>query len=138
MKTFPVLSWPAALLVALGAFAPLPGLARDSDVGTYRCTVNGNTNFCHAASGESGATRVEKQLVPGSYARYLMYRGESLQRAVRIAGSVGESPVERTVRVTPRSRTSYERYQRWLGDSSVTDATYETLAEQWVDPASVR
>ncbi len=90
----------AATIAGLGLFS-VQAHAKDSPLTTYRCVVSGQANQCHPSESTSDV-RIEKQIVLGPYARYLVYRGESTRAAAAKAQAVGEQTVERTVRITKR------------------------------------
>ena len=109
----------AATIAGLGLF-PLQGNAKDSPLATYRCVVSGQADQCHPSESTSDV-RIEKQLVLGPYARYLVYRGESARAAAARAQALGEQTVERTVRITKRELDAFRRYQRAVGGLAESD-----------------
>lgn len=126
----------AATIAGLGLF-PLQGNAKDSPLATYRCVVSGQADQCHPSESTSDV-RIEKQLVLGPYARYLVYRGESARAAAARAQALGEKTVERTVRITKRELDAFRRYQRAVGGLAESDYIYETVSEVAVDASAVQ
>ncbi|EWS57030.1 hypothetical protein [Methylibium sp. T29] len=126
----------AATIAGLGLF-PLQGNAKDSPLATYRCVVSGQADQCHPSESTSDV-RIEKQLVLGPYARYLVYRGESARAAAARAQALGEQTVERTVRITKRELDAFRRYQRAVGGLAESDYIYETVSEVAVDASAVQ
>ncbi|MFG5407240.1 hypothetical protein ABXN37_02985 [Piscinibacter sakaiensis] len=126
----------AATIASLGLF-PVQGDAKDSPLATYRCVVSGQANQCHPSESTSDV-RIEKQLVLGPYARYLVYRGESTRAAAARAQALGEQTVERTVRITKRELDAFRRYQRAVGGLAESDYIYETVSEVAVDAGVVQ
>lgn len=126
----------AATIAGLGLF-PVQGNAKDSPLATYRCVISGQANQCHP-SGSMSDVRIEKQLVLGPYARYLVYRGESARAAATRAQALGEQTAERTVRITRRELDAFQRYQRAVGGFAESDYIYETVSEVPVDASAVR
>lgn len=116
-----------ATLVLLGG----PSLAQaqeDTGYRHYRCTVLGESRACPAAQ-PIPAERVEVLVVPGSYARHLIYLGQDPAHAIEAARSIGEVPTRRTVKVTTRQLTSFERYERHQGRLNLPDEERKILAE---------
>lgn len=126
----------AATIAGLGLF-PLQGNAKDSPLATYRCVVSGQADQCHPSESTSDV-RIEKQLVLGPYARYLVYRGESARAAAARAQALGEQTVERTVRITKRELDAFRRYQRAVGGLAESDYIYETVSAVAVDASAVQ
>ena len=126
----------AATIAGLGLF-PLQGNAKDSPLATYRCVVSGQADQCHPSESTSDV-RIEKQLVLGPYARYLVYRGESARAAAARAQALGEQTVERTVRITKSELDAFRRYQRAVGGLAESDYIYETVSEVAVDASAVQ
>lgn len=125
----------AATIAGFGFF-PVQSGAKDSPLATYRCVVSGQASQCHPAELVSDV-RIERQLVLGPYARYLVYRGESTRAAAVRAQELGEQAVERVVRITRRELGAFERYQRAIGHSAASDYIQETVSEVTVDAASL-
>lgn len=126
----------AATIAGLGLF-PMPGHAKDSPLATYRCVVSGQAEQCHPSESLSDV-RIEKQLVLGPYARYLVYRGESTRAAATRAQALGEQIAERTVRITRRELDAFQRYQRAVGGFAESAYIYETVSEVAVDARALR
>ena len=125
----------AATIAGFGFF-PVQSSAKDSPLATYRCVVSGQASQCHPAESVSDV-RIERQLVLGPYARYLVCRGESTRAAAVRAQELGEQAVERVVRITRRELGAFERYQRAIGHSAASDYIQETVSEVTVDAASL-
>ena len=97
----------------LSLAAALPAAA-DDGFNLYRCRVLGDSSACTAPS-PALDTKVTR-LVPGPYAAYLMYQGQSLEHAVANARSIGEEPTLRIVEVaTPAQVSGFEAYERLQG-----------------------
>lgn len=126
----------AATIAGLGLFS-VQAHAKDSPLATYRCVVSGQANQCHPSESTSDV-RIEKQIVLGPYARYLVYRGESTRAAAAKAQAVGEQTVERTVRITKRELGAFQRYQRAIGGIAESDYIHETVSEVAVDASAIR
>lgn len=125
----------AATIAGLGLF-PMQGHAKDSPLATYRCVVSGQAEQCHPSESLSDV-RIEKQLVLGPYARYLVYRGESTRAAAARAQALGEKIVERTVRITKRELGAFQRYQRAIGGSAESDYILQTVSEVAIDASAI-
>jgi hypothetical protein len=122
-----------ALLIGTAAYA-----ARDADdpaYERYRCEELGYSSACKA-SPSLPSMRIEERLEPGSYARYLMYLGQSEDDALASAALIGEFPVKRIVRVTERQLSGEEKHQRFLAGTPQTARTEQTLSATVVKPAS--
>jgi hypothetical protein len=122
------------LTLLLGAGACTAQASNDASYKLYRCTVLGDSSAC-AAAPRSPAVRVEERLVPGPYARYLIYLGHSQSDALASAGRIGEFPVRRVVRITERQLTDLEKYERYLGRDVAPATTEETLSVELLQPA---
>jgi hypothetical protein len=121
-----------ALLIGTAAYA-----AQDSDdpaYERYRCEELGYSSACKT-SPSLPPVRIEERLELGSYARYLMYLGQSEEDALASAALVGEYPVKRIVRVTERQLTAEEKHERYLAGTPQTARTEQTLSATVVKPA---
>jgi len=110
----------------LSLFTLLPAMASGGGEDAYRCVVQGDRDACSAlpASSDSDAAT---RLVPGSYARYLIHNGYSVEQAVAEARASGEQPTLRVVkRDVPRQLTSLEAYERLLGHKPATSTQRDT------------
>lgn len=112
----------ALAIGALGLY-PVPVMARHSAVGTYRCAVAGESAQCHPSPAIPDV-RIEKEVVLGPYAQYLVSRGESTRAAAARAQESGEPVIERTVRIT-KQRLGEARYTPgpWVDVSTPTTPT---------------
>lgn len=106
------------MLTALVAFAASAHAGNDSSTASldrgfaaYRYTVLGDTTAQRPAA--SDANNVADSRVPGAYAQYLMYLGNSKADAITQAARVGEVPRAADTDTNHESArfTSYEAYQ---------------------------
>ena len=106
-----VLPLGGAALLSLSA--AIPAQASQGDA-YYRCHVVGETQACEnlPAPVMNGTT----QLVPGSYGQYLVFLGESRDKAIADARARGEQPKEVIAQQAPRHYSSAEAYERFLGN----------------------
>jgi hypothetical protein len=120
-----------AAAIAVMAWYPALGMAHDASFAKYRC-VQGDTSQCEPAS-RTPDVRIDKQIVLGPYARYLVHRNESPDAAALKAQAFGEYAIERTVKVTRRNLSHLEKYERARDGLPASDTIDETLAEVPVD-----
>jgi hypothetical protein len=111
----------ARFLLPLGSAALLslsvasPAQASEADA-YYRCHVVGETAACSGLPAPTMGEMTVTKEVPGDYAHYLMYLGESPEKAIADAREVGEQPKVAAVEVdTPRHYSAAEQYERYLG-----------------------
>ncbi|HUL63321.1 MAG TPA: hypothetical protein VLW55_01780 [Burkholderiaceae bacterium] len=105
-----------AMLLSLAAAMPA-----SADVGAdaYSCHVLGDSSTCEKVPAQAGADTV-KQVVPGAYARYLMYLGRTTDQAIAEALAIGEQPTVRVVsRRSGRQLSSIDAYERLQGRGSL-------------------
>ena len=101
-----------AMLFSLAATTP----AR-ADVGAdgYACHVLGDSAACDKLPAQTG-TQAATQVVPGSYARYLMYLGRSADQAIAEARGIGEQPTVQAVsRDAGPQLSGFDAYERLQG-----------------------
>lgn len=121
-----------AATIAVIGWVPIHATAQDASYAKYRC-VMGDTAQCEPSS-FTPDVRVEKQLVLGPIATYLVNKNESREAAALKAQELGEYAVERTVRITKRNLSDLEKYERSRGGSTtISDYNDETLAEVRID-----
>ena len=106
-----VLPLGGAALLSLSA--AMPAQASQGDA-FYRCHVVGETQACEGLP--TPVTNGTTQLVPGSYGQYLVFLGESNEKAIADARARGEQPKEVVTQEAPRHYTSAEAYERFLGN----------------------
>ena len=96
----------------LMAFAATSAMADDGSA-AYRCNAQGDQNACATAAAEQGdkATHV----VPGSYARYLINMGYTVDQAIAQARGIGEQPTTEVVERDAQRLSSFESYERLQG-----------------------
>jgi hypothetical protein len=83
-------------------------------IAKYRCAVLGDTAQC-VFNAEKVSPRLEERVVLGPRAKYLVYLGVDPVKAVADARRSGEVPVRETVRITTRTLSSAETYDRVNG-----------------------
>ena len=107
-----VLPLGGAALLSLSA--ALPAQASQGDA-YYRCHVVGETKACDGLAAPA-MNSTTTQLVPGSYGQYLVFLGESNDKAIADARARGEQPKEVITQEAPRHYSSAEAYERFLGN----------------------
>lgn len=104
---------PLGGMALLSFGAAMPAFAQDgADV--YRCSVLGERTACDKLPSSQGVETVA-QLVPGSYARYLINNGRGFDQAIAEARAIGEQPTMRLAGSDAQHRVSglqaYEQLQ---------------------------
>ena len=119
MKTLTI----SALFSTLALFAAASAHA-DQGYDQYRRVVLGDTTIAAPAP---VATRT--QLVPGSYAQYLIVNGASKSVALAAAARTGEVAVFRTVAVEgpQRQLTPAQAYAKYLGNDGYAARSNEAV-----------
>lgn len=107
-------------------FASMPAKAGED---VYRCRVLGDRAACERLPPSTDGTAVARS-TPGSYARYLIHHGHSVDRALAEARSSGEEPtlqlLNRRPQRKPGSTEAHERYLR--GGPALDDRRSRDLA----------
>jgi hypothetical protein len=96
-------------------------------VAKYRCSVLGDTSQCAPIEAQP-AVRVVERVVLGPRAKYLIHLGVDPAAAVAQARLAGEVPVRETVRITTRTLSSAEVFDRANGRSIAQEQHVEVLS----------
>jgi hypothetical protein len=121
----------AALMFTVSAGTPVLAqgyLGQDPALlAQYRCSVLGETSQC-AAVQPKASPRIEERVVLGPRAKYLVYLGVDPVAAVSQARLAGEVPVRETVRITTRTLSSAEKFDRANGRTTAPEQIVEVLS----------
>jgi len=94
--------------------AAMPARA-DTGADAYTCHVLGDSSACEKRPAQAGG-ETTMQVIPGSYARYLIYLGQTADKAIEQARAVGEEPTVRVVsNDKQRQLSGFDAYERVLG-----------------------
>jgi hypothetical protein len=94
------------------AFAATSAMA-DNGAAAYSCNAQGDQTAC--ASVSAARADAVTQLVPGSYARYLINMGYTVDQAIAQARTIGEQPTLQVVNGDAQRLSSFESYERLQG-----------------------
>lgn len=125
----------AAALAVIGSY-PVSSFANGDSYSVYRCW-QGDTAQCRSEA-PLPDVRVEKRVVLGPYALYLMRLGESREVAATKAQAAGEQLVERTVRITKQELSQAQGYQRVIAGLPTRGYVEQTLSEVAIDARDPR
>jgi hypothetical protein len=104
----------------------------------YQCSVLGDTSKCAPVEVQP-AVRVVDRVVLGPRAKHLIYLGMEPAAAVAQARLAGEAPVRETVRITTRTLSSAEVFDRANGRTIADEQRVEVLSSTrvMVDSAAI-
>jgi hypothetical protein len=110
------------LALGLGALLCLTvAMPASASEDVYRCRVLGDRGACERLPASADADVVTR-LVPGSYARYLMYLGRPVEQAIAEARTIGEEPTLQDVRRQTQPRLSgFEAHERYVRGGPALD-----------------
>jgi hypothetical protein len=112
----------ATLLAFAGATSAMAQPTADSGYSAYRRVVLGDSTVAQTQA-EQGPTRV----VPGSYARHLIFLGVDQRDAIETARSVGEQPTIEAIAPSGQRLSAVQLYQTRFGIGTSV-ATLKTKA----------
>lgn len=120
-----------ALLASVSAGVPAMAqgyLGQDPELlARYRCSVLGDTPQCAPAEAQP-SVRVVERVVFGPRAKYLIHLGAEPAAAVAQARLSGEVPVRETVRITTRTLSSAEAFDRANGRTVAQEQRVDVLS----------